>query len=118
MSDSYAGALRSLELAPPGSEQAGGAHFGVGGSALALGRPTEAIEHFEQAAKLNSGGEKPWTIGTRPDVLGQAFSAHALWLVGRSTEALERSHHAVALARSAEHPFSRAVALAYLGITH
>ncbi len=118
MSDSYAGALRSLELAPPGSEQAGGAHFGVGGSALALGRPTEAIEHFEQAAKLNSGGEKPWTIGTRPDVLGQAFSAHALWLVGRSTEALERSHHAVALARSAEHPFSRAVALAYLGITY
>jgi DNA-binding SARP family transcriptional activator/tetratricopeptide (TPR) repeat protein len=118
MSDSYTGALRSLELAAPGSEQAGGAHFGVGGSALALGRPTEAIQHFEQAAKLNSGGNKPWTIGTRPDVLGQAFSAHALWLVGRSQEALERSHHAVALARSAAHPFSLAVSLAYLGITY
>ena len=98
-----------------GSEQAGSAHFGVGGSALALGRPTEAIEHFEQAAQLNSGGEKPWTIGTRPDVLGQAFCAHALWLVGRSDDALETSHHAVMLARTAEHPFSLAVALAYRG---
>jgi DNA-binding SARP family transcriptional activator/tetratricopeptide (TPR) repeat protein len=118
MADSYRGALRSLELAVPGSEQAGGAHFGVGGSALALGRPMEAIEHFDKAAKLNSGGEKPWTIGTRPDVLGQAFSAHALWLVGRAGDARDTASHAVQLARSAEHPFSLAVALAYSGVTH
>ncbi len=117
MADSYVGAVRSLELAAPGSEQAGSAHFGVGGSALALGRPLEAIEHFEHASKLNSGGEKPWTIGTRPDVLGHAFFAHALWLLGRADEALDTAKHAVELARSAEHPFSLAVALSYLGIT-
>ena len=118
MTDSYGSAVRSLELAAPGSEQAGGAHFGVGGSALALGRPIEAIEHFDQAAKLNSGGEKPWSIGTRPDVLGQAFSAHALWLVGRSTDARSTAAYAVEVARFAEHPFSLAVALAYSAVTH
>ena len=82
MGESYDGAVRSLELAPRDSEQAGGAHFGVGGSALALGRPAEAIEHFDQAAKLTSGGAEAWTIGTRPDVHGRAFAAHALWLRG------------------------------------
>jgi hypothetical protein len=117
MADSYEGAVLSLELAAPGTEQAGAAHFGIGGSALALGRPIEAIEHFEMASKLNTGGEKPWTIGTRPDVLGQAFFAHALWLVGRTDEARETARDAVALARSADHPFSLAVALAYLAIT-
>ncbi|HEX4015913.1 MAG TPA: AAA family ATPase [Frankiaceae bacterium] len=118
MADSYEGAVRSMELAKPGSEQAGAAHFGIGGSMLALGRPTEAIEHFDRAAKLNSGGEKPWTIGTRPDVLGQAFYAHAQWLVGRAADARDTASHAVAVARSAEHPFSLAVALAYSAVTH
>jgi tetratricopeptide (TPR) repeat protein len=117
MADSYDGAALSLQLAAPGSEQAGAAHFGVGGSALALGRPIEAIEHFEMASKLNSGGDKPWTIGTRPDVLGQAFFAHALWLVGRTDDARETARDAVAVARSADHPFSLSVALGYLAIT-
>jgi DNA-binding SARP family transcriptional activator/tetratricopeptide (TPR) repeat protein len=118
MADSYEGALRSLELAAPGSEQAGSAHFGIGGSALALGHPVEALKHFDQAAELNSGGDKPWTIGTRPDVLGQAFCAHAQWLVGRSDDARETASRVVQVARSAEHPFSLAVALSYSGMTH
>ncbi len=118
MADSYDGAVRSLELATPGSEQAGGAHFGIAGSAFALGRPVEAIKHFDQAAELNSGGEKPWSIGTRPDVLGQAFHAHAQWLLGRSDDARDTAIRVVEVARDAEHPFSLAVALAYSGVTH
>jgi tetratricopeptide (TPR) repeat protein len=118
MADSYEGAIRSLELAAPGSEQAGSAHFGIGGSAMAMGRHAEAMEHFDQAAKLNSGGERIWTIGTRPDVLGQAFHAHAQWLMGHTADARDTAIRVVEVARAAEHPFSLAVALAYSGVTH
>jgi DNA-binding SARP family transcriptional activator/tetratricopeptide (TPR) repeat protein len=118
MSDSYEGAVRSLELTTPESELAGSAHFGIGGSLVTLGRPAEAVEHLDQAAKLISGGGHPWTIGTRPDVHTRAFSAHALWLLGRAGEAGDAAQDAVELARAVEHPFSIAVALAYSAVTH
>jgi DNA-binding SARP family transcriptional activator/tetratricopeptide (TPR) repeat protein len=88
--DSHRTATRALDLADPESELAGQAHVVAGFSAF----------------------------GTRPDVHGKAFSAHAHWLLGHQDEALAACDEAIALARAIEHPYSQALALAYGGITH
>ena len=49
----------------PGSELSGPAHFAVGGSAVSLGMPAEALRHFELAAKLTSGAAR-WTSAPGP----------------------------------------------------
>ena len=49
---------------------------------------------------------------------GEAFSAHAHWLLGREDEALAACREAITLARAIEHPYSQAVALAYGSIMH
>jgi DNA-binding SARP family transcriptional activator len=115
--DSYQTATRALNLADPESELAGQAHLAVGGSAVSLGRPAEGLRHLDLAAKL-AGGAVWLSIGTRPDVHGKAWTAHAHWLLGHDTAALAASREAVTLARAIGHPYSLAVALAYAGITH
>jgi predicted ATPase len=78
---------------------------------------TEGLRHMELAVKLASGAV--WlSVGTRPDVHAKAFSAHAHWLLGHDDEALAACREAIALARAIDHPYSRAVALAYGGVTH
>jgi DNA-binding SARP family transcriptional activator/tetratricopeptide (TPR) repeat protein len=115
--DSYRTATRALTLAGPGSELSGPAHFAVGGSAVSLGMPAEALRHLELATKLASGAG--WlTIGTRPDAHGMAYAAHAHWLLGHDDEAVSSCRNAIHLARSIDHPYNLAVALAYAGITH
>jgi DNA-binding SARP family transcriptional activator/tetratricopeptide (TPR) repeat protein len=115
--DGYQSAIRALALADPDSEPSGPAHFAVGGSALSLGKPAEALRHLELAARLASGAVS-LSIGTRPDVHGTAFAAHAHWLLGHEDGALSSCHGAIRLARSIDHPYSLAVALAYGCITH
>jgi DNA-binding SARP family transcriptional activator/tetratricopeptide (TPR) repeat protein len=115
--DGYQTATRALALVDPDSEPSGPAHFAVGGSALSLGRPAEALRHLELAAKLASGALS-LSIGTRPDVHGTAFAAHAHWLLGHDDGALSSCRGAIELARSIDHPYSLAVALAYGSITH
>jgi DNA-binding SARP family transcriptional activator/tetratricopeptide (TPR) repeat protein len=82
----YQAATRALALVEPGSEPSGPAHFAVGGSAVSLGRPAEAVPHLEIAGQLASG-TLALSIGTRPDVHGAAFAAHAHWLLGRDDDA-------------------------------
>ena len=79
--DSYRTATRALDLADPESELGGQAHFTAGCSAFSLGMPAEGLRHLELAANLASGAVL-LSIGTRPDVHGKAFSAHAHWLLG------------------------------------
>ena len=112
-------ALRALALVGPGTtaEQNGSAHFAVAGASVSLGRPAEALRHFEIAAELTRGAST-WPIGTRPDVHGRAFAAHAHWLLGHDDDALTCSREAIDLARAIDHPYSLAIALAYAGITH
>jgi DNA-binding SARP family transcriptional activator/tetratricopeptide (TPR) repeat protein len=112
-------AVRALALAESGStdEQHGSAHFAVAGSSVSLGRPAVALRHFEVAAELTRSASS-WPIGTRPDVHGSAWAAHAHWLLGHDDEAVACCHDAVELARSISHLYSLAVALAYAGITH
>ena len=115
--DGYRTASRALALADPGSELSGPAHFAVGGSAVSLGRPAEALRHLKLAVSLASGAPS-LSIGTRPDVHGTAWAAHAHWLLGHDDEALASCDDAISLARAIDHPYSLAVALAYGSITH
>ena len=58
------------------------------------------------------------SVGTRSDVHGMAWAAHAHWLLGHDDEALSACREAIELARAIDHPYSLAVALAYGCITH
>jgi hypothetical protein len=113
--DAHRTAERALELVEPGTELSGTAHFAFAGSALSLGRPAEAVEHFTGAAVLCT--THSLSVGTRPDVHGRAFVAHAHWLLGDSNAARSAAREAVAMARTNDTPYSLAVALAYGAIT-
>ena len=108
---------RALNLVESTSELSGPAHFAFGGSIMSLGKPAEAVVHFELAAQLTRGAPS-LSVGTRPDVHSKAWSAHAHWLLGHQAEAVTSAHEAIALARAIKHPYSLAVALAYGAITH
>ncbi|MGH8960578.1 MAG: ATP-binding protein [Jatrophihabitantaceae bacterium] len=114
--DAHRTATRALALVDPGSELSGPAHFAVAGSAVSLGRPAEALRHFELAAEF--GTTQSLSVGTRPDVHGRAWAAHAHWLLGHDEDALTTCTAAIALARTSDTPYSLAVALAYGCITH
>jgi hypothetical protein len=114
--DAYQTATRALGLAEPGSALAGLAHFAVGGSALSLGRPAEAVRHLELAASLTSGAMS-LSVGTRPEIHAVAWAAHAHWLLGSSDQAQHSCDGAIERARALDHPYSLAVALAYGAIT-
>jgi DNA-binding SARP family transcriptional activator/tetratricopeptide (TPR) repeat protein len=115
--DSYTLVLPALALPRLADEQRGQVHFAVAGSAMSLGRPAEAVQHFEEAARLGTGTQSI-AVGTHPDVHAEAWSAHACWLLGEADAAGVRAAGAVDRARNIGHPFSLAVALAYAGITH
>ena len=115
--EGYLTATRALALAEPGSELSGVAHFGVGGSSISLGMPAEGLRHLRIAAELASDAVS-LSIGTRPRVHGTAWSAHAHWLLGDDDAALSASRDAIGLARSIDHPYTLAVALAYASITY
>ena len=115
--DSHQTATRALDLADPESELAGQAHAIAGFSAFSLGMPADGLRHLELAARL-AGGAVWLSFGTRPDVHGKAFAAHAHWLLGQQDEALAACCEAITLARAIDHPYSQALALAYACITH
>jgi DNA-binding SARP family transcriptional activator/tetratricopeptide (TPR) repeat protein len=116
LDDGHRTVTRALAMVEPDSELSGVAHFAFGGSSLSLGRLTVALRHFDLAATL-APRTPSLTVGTRPDVHGLAWSAHARWLVGEEDEARSSRAEAIALAREMDHPYSLAVALAYGGIT-
>jgi hypothetical protein len=114
--DGYQTAKRALTLVDPDSELSGPAHFAVGGSAVSLGMPAEGLRQLQLAAKLNRGSVM-LSVGTRSDVQSMAWAAHAHWLLGHDDDALSSCHDAIKLARTIDHPYSLAVALAYGAIT-
>ena len=115
--DGYQLASRALTVVDPESELSGPAHFMAGGAAISLGRPAEGLRHLELATHLASGALL-LSIGTRPDVHGTAWAAHAHWLLGHDADALSSCNNAIKLARTIDHPYSLAVALAYGAVTH
>ena len=115
--DGYQMASRALTVVDPETELSGPAHFMAGGAAISLGRPAEGLRHLELATHLASGALL-LSIGTRPDVHGTAWAAHAHWLLGHDADALSSCNNAIKLARTIDHPYSLAVALAYGAVTH
>jgi DNA-binding SARP family transcriptional activator len=117
ITDAYELATRALDLAAVEPKTAGQAHMFVAGSLTSLGRLEEALDHFERARELSRGSVSLIT-GTLPEVHGLAWSAHAQWLLGNPEQAIARCREAVELAKSADHPYSLAVALGYSATTH
>ena len=115
--ESYRTAARALALVDPAAEASGPAHFAVGGSAVSLGRLAEGLRHLELAAEL-ANGAPALSTGTRPDVHGAAFAAHAHWLLGHDDDALSTYQGVTRLARAIDQPYNLAVALGYGAITH
>jgi DNA-binding SARP family transcriptional activator/tetratricopeptide (TPR) repeat protein len=110
-------ASRALALAEGDDQLSGTAHFAFAGAALSLGQLEVAVSHFELAGDLSGSGAS-LLVGTRPEVHSQAWAAHAHWLLGNEEQALAHCRGAIERARSLDHPYSLAVALAYAAITH
>jgi tetratricopeptide (TPR) repeat protein len=117
VTDAHEFATRALELAEAEHIAAGQAHMVVAASLTSLGRLEEALDHFERSRELGRGSVSH-IVGTLPEVHSLAWSAHAQWLLGNPEQAVASCREAVELARSAEHPYSLAVALAYSATTH
>ncbi len=115
--ESYRTASRALALVDPAAEASGPAHFAVGGSAVSLGRLAEGLRHLELVAEL-ANGAPALSTGTRPDVHGAAFAAHAHWLLGHDDDAVSTCQGVIRLAREIDHPYNLAVALGYGAIAH
>jgi tetratricopeptide (TPR) repeat protein len=117
VTDGYEFGTRALDLAEAEPKTAGQAYLMVAGPLTSLGRLEEALDHFKRCREL-SRGSVSLIVGTLPEVHGLAWSAHTHWLLGNPEQALARCREAVQLARSAEHPYSLAVALGYSATTH
>ncbi|MGA8994357.1 MAG: hypothetical protein WB441_08640, partial [Nocardioidaceae bacterium] len=114
--DSLQVASRALSMAEDDESMLGEAHFAYAGSAMSLGRPAEAVVHFDLAHDRCRGAES-LVVGSMPEVHALAWSAHAHWLLGEHDLAGRRAEEAVDRARGYAHPYSLAVALAYAAIT-
>jgi ATP/maltotriose-dependent transcriptional regulator MalT len=117
ITESYEIANRSLELSQLHPDVTGQAHFAVAGSATSLALHEQSLPHFRLAHELCYNAV-PALVGTRLEVHARAWSAHALWLVGRYEESLHWCDWAIMRAEEVEHPYSLAVALSYAAITH
>src|SRR5690606_6489649 len=116
VADSHRIISRALDMLTAGSEMAGQVHFAYAGSAQALGRIEESLQHFDLAWE-GSRGAPSLIVGSLPEVHARAWSAHALWLSGKPDRALAAGRAAIALAEELSHPYSLTISLAYGAIT-
>lgn len=119
IAEAHALATRVVAIADAGSELgalSGQAHFAFAGSALSLGRPAVAQEHFDLAC-ARSADEQSLSTGSHPAIHARAWSAHAAWLLGEPDRAEACAVEAIERARSVDHPYSLAIALSYAALT-
>ncbi|WP_172651247.1 ATP-binding protein [Rhodococcus opacus] len=109
--------VRALELSAADPEFEGQAQFAVAGAALALGRPRDAIEHFDVALRSFSD-DYSFILGTRLEVHAHAWESHAYWMIGDEQKAARSCADALALGRTCGHPYSLAVALGYASVLY
>jgi DNA-binding SARP family transcriptional activator/tetratricopeptide (TPR) repeat protein len=117
VTEAYEFATRALDLMEAEPRKAGEAHLLMGASLTRLGQLEKTLYHFERGREL-SRGSVSMIIGTLPEVHGLAYSAHAQWLLGNPEQAVASCREAVELARSADHPYTLAVALGFSATTH
>jgi DNA-binding SARP family transcriptional activator/tetratricopeptide (TPR) repeat protein len=87
------------------------------GALSSAGQLREAVDWFERVETLSERGIR-FLYGFRVWVMGHAWRAHPLWLLGRPAEAAESAEAALALAEEFDHPYTTAVALGYGAITY
>ncbi|BAH49506.1 ATP-binding protein [Rhodococcus opacus] len=109
--------VRALELSAAEPQFEGQAQFSVAGAALGLGRPAEAIDHFDRARAAFSD-DYSFILGTRLEVHARAWESHAYWMIGDDEAAVQSCAEALALGRTCGHPYSLAVALGYASVLH
>lgn len=84
-----------------------------------LGRPAEALAHYERAVALHDPARHAELLHVHGEDLGvltRIWMHWALWLAGHPDRALERSTEAIAIANAIRHPFSRAYALLWAAV--
>jgi tetratricopeptide (TPR) repeat protein len=91
------------------------------GSRLHLGRIADANDEFEGMLASMDAAQLQRTVeqhrGSYADaVLGRAWHAHALWLLGFPQSALRRADEAMRLANDLGQPFNQALAATYLAM--
>jgi DNA-binding SARP family transcriptional activator/tetratricopeptide (TPR) repeat protein len=116
LQDSFELAQEAVNLVRPGDERFGQAHFSLAGSALHLGQPLVAMEHF--AIALDAMGDESLSVGTRARVHTGAWWAHACWAMGDLARAADLAAEATAYARASGHRYSLVVGRAFEAITH
>jgi predicted ATPase/DNA-binding SARP family transcriptional activator len=95
------------------------AHHAMAGTLISVGEFDAAREHFDAAlAAYDERHPQRSALGSDLGVFVQAYSAHALWLLGESDAAGARAEEAIALARRRDHVYSQTLALAYAALTH
>ena len=109
-------ASQAVARVRPGEQRFGQAHFSLAGSALHLGLPRLAFEHFGVAH--DSMSDESLSLGTRARVHTAAWWAHAAWGCGMPERAAELAAAAVEEGRASGHQYSYVVSLAYAAITH
>jgi predicted ATPase len=94
----------------------GNAHIMLGNALSFVGEMVTARTHLEQGITLSKSqqhGSSSSPRDTYPVVLGLSRLAQALWHLGYSDQALQRSQEALTLARALSHPRSLATALIF-----
>jgi DNA-binding SARP family transcriptional activator len=87
------------------------------GALASAGQLRESVEWFGRVEETSDRGER-FLYGFRVWVMGRAWRAHPLWLLGHPAEAAESAESALALAEEFDHPYTTAVALGYGAITY
>ncbi|WP_042885385.1 ATP-binding protein [Cupriavidus necator] len=77
-----------------------------------------AYQHAHDAYDEAQHAEHVSLMGGNFGVLAAAWSAHAFWFTGLADQAMQRGREALAMANRVAHPFSQALALAYLAMQH
>jgi DNA-binding winged helix-turn-helix (wHTH) protein/predicted ATPase len=91
----------------------------LAGSRLHLGRIADASAEFERMLAANDPSQHQPKVeqqGWTDAVLGRAWHAHALWLLGYPQSGLVRALQAVQLANDLGQPFNQALAATYLAM--
>jgi class 3 adenylate cyclase/predicted ATPase len=93
------------------------AHMALAGSMHDLGEFPPARYHWDQSLACYDRQQHRTHVrhfGLDLGVMSRAWMSHTLWHLGYPEQALARSHEALALAEEHAHPFSQAIALAYV----
>jgi len=103
----------------PGILSAG--YFALGSTLAYSGPLTQARDYLEAALAYYdppSPPEPSYDAGPEISVFARSHLSHNLWLLGYVDKALEQGRRCVAFAEGLAHPFSLALALAYLAMLH